>query len=310
MKKIILAAYLLLPLFANAQFFSGELLYKKSFIAKKPSFNIDSAVRNDLGLDMTYLITQHYYKSTYFKEGKETYSYTYHDETKRMYDDFADKGYVTYRDSRKGNLSNIRSRIYKDSIKTVAGHRCFMTESIYENHIQRTYYAEDLKIDPETYKAHLAGDWYNQIKAVNGALSLMSIAEFADHIEISEVVKITPKKLSPNDFKLPSRKEAVASFTALDKRVETIPASLATQTCIRKKLEEAPQSETRVVSYVSFIVSEKGNVSHIEPYNKDAQGYYKIAMEIIASCGLEFKPGEISGKPTSSLVFFPVTFGK
>lgn len=300
----------ILQLPANAQFFSGELLYKKKLIAKTPKFDVDSAMNADLGPEMTYLITRHFYKSVYFKNGKEAYSYTYHDDTKRMYDEYAEKDYITYRDSRKGNTSIIRSRVYKDSIEDVAGHRCFMTEAIYENYILKTYYATDLKIDPESYKGHEAGDWYNRIKEVNGALSLMSISEYSDHIEILEVVKITPRELKPRDFEIPTGKLIVASYDALDKNVEMQSPSVATQACFRKKFEEAPASNEKVVCYVMFIVSDKAKVSHLEPYEKDEQGYYKIAVDIVSSCGIEFMPGEIGGNPVSSLVYFPVNFGR
>jgi hypothetical protein len=311
MKKVLLPTFvwLIFPLTVSAQFFSGELSYKRTIIAKTSRFNVDSAMNAGFGSEMTYLITQHFYKNIYLKDGKEQYSYTYHDDTKRMFDDYADKDYITYRDSRKGNNAMIRSRIYKDSLREVAGHSCFMSETIYDSYIQKTYYATDLRIDPESYRGHLVGDWYNRIKEVDGALSLMSISEYADRIEIQEVVKITPRELKARDFELPRKKILAASFSALDKRVEVQATSLASQACYRKKLEEAPRGE-RYVAYVTFIVSEKGKVSNIEPYMKDNQGYYEIAKEIVTSCGIGFKPGEIDGKPVSSLVFFPVTFGK
>jgi hypothetical protein len=95
MKKVILFNLIILALrlTANAQFFSGELSYKKKIIAKTAKFNADSAMNADLGTEMIYLITPHFYKSVYFKHGKEAYSYTYHDDTKRMYDEHAEKNY-------------------------------------------------------------------------------------------------------------------------------------------------------------------------------------------------------------------------
>jgi hypothetical protein len=311
MKAIVpLLISLAFPVLSSAQFFSGELSYKKKFIAKTSKFNVDSAMNADLGTEMSYLITQGFYKSIYLKNGKEAYSYTYHDDTKRMYDEYADKNYITYRDSRKGNMSKIRSRIYKDSTMNVAGHLCFMTEVIYDKSILKTYYATDLKIDPESYKGHEVGDWYNRIKEVDGALSLMSISEYADHIEIMEVVKIEPRELKSRHFDIPSGKLVVASYAALDKRAEMESPSLATQACIRKKIEEAPPTEEQLISYVTFIVSDKAKISEIEPYQKDEKGYYKIAIDILSSCEIQFKPGEIGGKSVSSLAVLPVTFGR
>ena len=50
-----------------------------------------------------------------------------------------------------------------------------MVERIYENYIDKTYYARDLSINAESFSDHAVGDWYNQIKEVNGALSLGSV---------------------------------------------------------------------------------------------------------------------------------------
>jgi hypothetical protein len=102
----------------------------------------------------------------------------------------------------------------------------------------------------------------------------------------------------------------IASYSALDKRVEMQSPSFATQACFRKKIEEAPPRKEKVVSYVTFILSDEGKISNIEPYEADEQSYHKIAIDIVSSCGIEFKPGEIGGEPVSSLVYFPVNFGK
>ena len=292
-----------------AQFFSGELVYEQRIIPKKPGLNADSIAEQSPGTSMIYLITRHYYKTTYFKGRKETYSYTYHDDEKRMYDEDVDRNFITYRDSRKGNTNMIRSIIYKDSTRKVAGHICFMTESVYESYIQKTYYATDLRIDPESFRGHEVGNWYNEIKQVNGALSLMSINEYATHFEISEVVKITPRNLKPEDFALPSNKKIIASSLALDKQVSLIPPSVASEACYRKKIGEARATET-FTCYVGMIIGADGKISNAEPYEKDPGELYKIAVDILLSCGLEFHPGEIGSKPVSSWVYFPVTFQK
>ncbi len=309
MKIHLLFPFYFLSFSIHAQFFSGELVYEYQIIAKKKGLDIDSMMTASLGTPKTYLITSQYYKTIYFKDGRTSYSYTYHGDTKRMYDDYVNKDYVTFRDSRKGNTSMIRSIVYKDSVKTVAGHRCFMTERIYENYIQKTYYATDLRIDAESFKDHEVGNWYNEIKLVNGALSLMSITEYATHTEIHYVSKIIPRALKPKDFEIPAKKILVASFEALDKEVDVKPISLASEACFRKKFSEVTsQSKDRYTSYVGFIVSDVGKISHIEPYEQDEFGYYKIAVDIISNCGLEFIPGQIKGENVSSWLYFPVNF--
>lgn len=307
--KTLTFALCLLTCSVQAQFFSGELTYTKKFVFKKPGINVDSLNDAERNMSISYLITSHYYKSTHLKDGKMIYSYTYHDDTKRMYDEYADKDYISFRDSRIGNTSQIRTTIYKDSIKIIAGHRCFMVEGIYGNYIQKVYYATDLKIDPETFKGHEVGNWYNEIKAVDGALSLGSATEYATHIEINEVVDIKPRELKKRDFELP-KKMLVASFSALTKKAILKQSSLATQACYRKKLEEAPATGKGQASYVfvSFIVTDKGEITNVEPHQKDDKGYYKIAVDIVSNCGLEFTPGQIDGKEVSALMYIPIEF--
>lgn len=293
-----------------AQFFSGELQYKTSIVSKDKRLNADSILAQKPGTSSSYLITRGYYKSTYYKEGKTTYSYTYHGDTKRMYDErFDQDGLVTYRDSRKGNALRIRSILYKDSIKIILGHPCFMVERVYENYIAKTYYATDLIIDAESFKDHQVGDWYNQIKEVGGALSLSSVYEYATHIEINEVTSIASRNLTASDFELPKKKLVVASSDALDVQAELRQPSQETIICYREKLiAAAPSVKQDYISYVGLVVTEIGEIKNIEPYEKDQFELYKVACDIIAKCGLEFTPGQIDGKSVNSFLYFPIEF--
>ena len=98
MVKVLMLFCLLLPFQAvQAQGFSGEIVYKLSYIPKNDSIDVEKLIDEQLGTSSSYLITDSYYKSTYYKNNKPTYSYTYHGDTKRMYDDYADGAYITYR---------------------------------------------------------------------------------------------------------------------------------------------------------------------------------------------------------------------
>jgi hypothetical protein len=294
-----------------AQYFSGELHYQLTVVPKSPGINADSLLDLEPGTSSLYLITDRYYKSTYFRDGKQTYSYTYHDETRRMYDEVAGKAYITWRDSRKGNTEFIGAVLHKDSVLTILGHTCFMGERIYEDYRSKTWYTPDLRINPESFRGHEVGDWYRQMKAVGGAMSLKTVTEYPTHVEIMEVVKIVERPVKREEFNLPA-KVTVASFSALDKPVDLKPPAQTAIDCYNQKLEAAsgslpPQS---YVCYVGFIVSETGAVSHVDPYEEDAYGVYKIAVDIINNCGFEFMPGEIAGEAVSSWVYFPIQFGK
>src|SRR5688572_9329139 len=119
----------LLPLCAHAQYFSGEMTYDLKIIAKDPKLNADSLKLANHGTSTVYLLTNGHYKMTNFRDGEPVYSYTYHPNTQRMYDDQKDKAYITFRDSRKSKAGRqIKSVMYKDSVRMVAGYKCFMVE--------------------------------------------------------------------------------------------------------------------------------------------------------------------------------------
>jgi hypothetical protein len=313
MKIIFTGAICLLSVVtACAQYFSGEVEYRVRIIAKVKGLNTDSILALQPGTSSVYKIAEGFYKSTYFREGKQVYSYTYHGDTKRMYDAHPEKAYITFRDSRKANNVRIRSIIYKDSVRKEAGYSCFMVERVYENYISKIFYAQDLKINSESFKDHATGDWYNQIKEVDGALSMGSVNEYATYIEVNEVVRVTPQKLTRADFELPSGKIVVASAAALESRVELIPPSKEAVTCYQEKSAAALKGIANInhTCYVGFILKSDGTIAHAEPYEEDAQGLYKVAVEVVEKCGLKFKPGTMEGKAVDSWVYFPVEFSK
>lgn len=308
MRKI----FLLILLFAYGlqgwtQHFSGDVYYAVKIIPKHKNLNVDSILDLQPGTTSLYSITNGYYKSTYFKEGKFTYSYTYHNDTQRMYDEEAGNEYITFRDSRKGNNYRIRSIVYRDSIKVIQGYKCFMVERVYEGYIAKTYYALDLRINPDSFMDHAVGDWYNQIKEVNGALSLGSVNEYATHFEMNEVTKVTPRPLSLSDFTLPD-KLTVASESALDKAVSLAPLTKEVVDCYRQKMLSA-MNGLRIDNlriYIILIVSETGAIDFMEPYEEDEYSLHNTAMDILQNCGIKFMPGEIGGKPVKTLIYFPV----
>jgi len=307
-----IASCLLLTCPALAQYFSGEVEYRVHIISKMEGLNTDSILALQPGTSSVYKIAEGFYKSTYFKEGKEVYSYTYHGDTKRMYDSHPEKGYITFRDSRKANNVRIRSIIYKDSARKVSGHPCFMVERVYENYISKIFYAQDLKINPESFKDHATGDWYNQIKEVDGALSMGSVNEYATYLEVNEVVRVTPQRLKQSDFDLPSGKLIVASAAALDVRVELMPPSKETVSCYQEKSTAALEGIANInhTCYVGFILKADGTIIYTEPYEEDEYGLYKVALDVVEKCGLKFKPGTLDSKAVDSWVYFPVEFSK
>lgn len=291
------------------KFFSGEVHYKSIYKAKRAGFNIDSAKLADRSETMSYLVTDGYYKTSSFLAGAFQYAYTYLPDKKRMYDEDIDNQFITYRDATKGNTDLIRSRIYKDSIKMIAGQKCFMVERVYNGYIQYSYYAMNLKLNHDTFKGHAVGGWYDAMKEVDGALSMGSVTEYTTHVEIAEVVRVVQRKVDPKEFALPD-KPIVASMEALDVKVALQTPSQDAIQCYQQKMEavfEKTDAEG-FVSYVGFIVKTDGTRTNFVPYEKDPRGLYQTAIEVIRDCGFIFTPGSMGGTVVDSFVYFPVEF--
>ena len=295
----------------NAQHFSGEIEYEMKIIPKKENLNLDSLWALKPGKKAKYLITSNFYKSTYFNDDIETYSYTYDNVSKKMYDDQASQPYITFRDSRRANFQYGKSEVNRDSLVNILGMDCFMVkyESEYGN--STTYYSNDIKVDYETFKDHQVGNWYNKLKEVDGCITLKTITEFPDYYEIQEAVKITPMELNHKDFELNMDKIIVASYSALDKNVELIQPNQESINCYvaKHKLGLAKKDVNESITcYLSFVINKNGELSYLQPVEDTYDELNDIAIDILKNCGFKFTPGEIDGITVSSLAYFPIEF--
>lgn len=297
-----------------AQYFSGEIQYETEIIPKNKDVNVDSLWALKQGKTKTYLISDSFYKSTFYTNGKATYAYFYDNISKRMYDDYAERDYITYRDSRKANYEYYGSQIYRDSTEIILGLDCFMVKSESDYGKTRTFYSDEIRVNAASFEDHKVGNWHEKLKEVNGSLPIKTITEFEKHIEIQKAVKITPLELDQHDFEVPGEKIIVAAYTALDKRVELRQPSRTQldryQTLIREGVKDISLDKDNYKSYVGFVVTRKGELQFIEALEQDPHGLYKIAERAIRECGFEFIPGKIDGRKVSSLAYFPVEFKK
>lgn len=309
MKKLLLAIFFI-PLFVNAQYFSGEITYEIKIIPKSDTVNLKKVIEQKEGTTAKYLVTAKRYKSSYFKDGEYNYSYTYNDETKRMYDDYADKPYLTFRDSRKSNGEYSTSIIFKDSTTKILGHLCYMVISESEYGKSKTYYSDDIKVDYDGFEGHKVGNWYNKLKEVDGAISLKTITEHDSYIEIQEAINIDERKVKDKEFELP-KKELAASFTALDNQIEMKQPSQDQIQCYQQKVGSVSKmGGEKYICYISFILKKDGQIKFVEAYEEDDGGLYKVALDVVENCGFEFNPGTIAGELFDSQVYFPIEFLK
>lgn len=293
----------------RAQFFSGEITYEKRIIPTSDSLDIDQLRDAWLGDSFNYIISNGRYKSSYYKDGILTYSYLYDNESKRMYDERADKPYITFRDSRKTSVEPDQSQIFSDSITTILGHTAYMVA--YEStNKTKTYYSDDIRVDASQYEGHQVGNWYNKLKEVNGAISLKTIIEHEGYTEITEVIDIKNRKVSDEEFQLPD-KPIAANYTALDQPVQMDELTQEQLQCYVSKAKKVSKvNGSKYLSYVIFLVDKDGLVKFLEPYEKDGNEFYKTAIHIIQNCKFQFQPGQIDGQPVVSEVYLPLEFLK
>ncbi|MBC2844632.1 hypothetical protein [Winogradskyella flava] len=294
-----------------AQNFSGEIEYEIKIIPKNKNFNLDSLMNIKKGSIAKYVITNNKYKSTYYKDNLETYSYTYDDVSKRMYDNYVENPYITYRDSRRANFNYKGSKIHLDSTLIILDKSCFMVEYDSDYGKSKVYYSNEIKVAYDSFKGHKVGNWYEKLKEVDGCLSIKTITEFDEYYEIQEAVKITPRTLDNEEFSLPENKKVVASYTALDKRVELEQPNQNVINCYLSKIQDAIEKKgikDSKTSYLSFVVTDTGDIKYVDALEDDSLGLFKVAIDILDNCDLKFIAGEIDGKPVSSLTYFPIEF--
>jgi len=299
-----------IPLTVLSQF-SGEITYEYKIIPKSINVNVDSLYQELTGTTSTYLITDSYYKSTYFKNGEVTYSYTYHDETKRMYDNQSTLGYITYRDSRVSDLETNDFEIFRDSTIEILGETAILLKTNYSENLTKSYYSTERKVNYKTFEGHQVANWYNRLKSTGGGILLKSITYFETHTEILKAINISERLVDRNEFDLPADKPIAASASALDERVELKTPTNQQIRCyqtIIKKASGKLKDKNSLSIYLRFIVTKNGKIKQLSVVNRDKNGLYLAAIDVLKSCKLSFIPGKINGESVDSETYFPINF--
>lgn len=311
MRFLSILTFCLLAFSTSAQYFSGEITFKTT-IVPKGDVELDSTVTKQDGQISIYTIKAGRYKNAYLEDGEESYSYTYNNKGKRMYDVRKGEKYITYRDSRRGNSVNKSTTVHRDSVATILGYPCYLVHRDADYGYVRTYYSDSVRVDYESFQQHAVGSWYKELKKVNGSVTIKSIIEYETYTSIKEAIKIVRREVPDEEFALPEL-PTVASYQALDARVQLSPLSEAQIDCYQKALKRASKikgSDEIHTTYMNFVVTESDQIKFVDVFNPDEFGYDVIAAEIMETCGLQFKAGKIGGVPVSSEVFFPIEFDR
>ncbi|GAB5527844.1 MAG: hypothetical protein Roseis2KO_57160 [Roseivirga sp.] len=312
MKRIIVSIlWLVSATSLFAQNFSGEITKKTTIIARQEGLDTDSILNEKFGDTSVYLITDGYYKSSYLKNGEMTYGYTYHKGEDKIFDENAEDPYITYRDVRKPNSTESNRQVFRDSTIEVMGYKCFLVKSEYEDHTTHSYYTDELKVKYDNFEGHTIANWYEHLKELDGAQLLKVVSEYASYTEVSEAIKVDVRDVAISEFDLPNDKPVVASYQALDEEVGMKEVTTAMATCYNEKISAVSSSKpdaTENTVYISLIVTEDGSMEYLKAVEEDANGFHKVALDIVQNCGLKLVPGKIDGKAVASQTYFPITF--
>lgn len=307
MKKLFILLFIF-PFYGNTQDFTGEITYETRIIPKSDSVDLTEIIEKKQGNTSSYIINSESYKTILYENGAFTYSYTYDSDTKLMYDENAGQPYITYRDATKANNESYSSQTYKDSIAVILGYEAYLTIRESEYGRSKSYVSAELKVNYEKFEGHEVGNWSNHLKEHDGAMTLRTITEYDAFLEVKEAVKVVKRKIKPIEFKIP-KKPIGASFTALDEHADIEKPTEAQIQCYQNKVQGISKSEgERYTTYVTFLLEKDGTIQFVDTFEKDEDGLYEVAIDIIKNCGFTFIPGKIKGEPVASQVFFPVEF--
>lgn len=295
----------------QAQDFSGKITKKLRYEITDSRLDEDSLRQKETGDVSTYLIKDGYYKSAYLRDDKETYSYTYRKGDFRMYDYEAGQPYITWRDARISNVSNSKSEIFRDSIRTILGYECFMVKTAYEDYTNYSFHTDALKVATKNFKGHEVGNWYDELVELDGAQTLMSITVYEGYKEIWEATEVDVREVKNTEFDLPKGLKTYPSSQALDAGVEMKQPSISLRRCYLNKVKKVYEQngsleEFRVI--LKMIINEKGDIEYVKATEADELGFAEAAVDIVQTCGFEFEPGKLKRKKVASVFYFPIDF--
>ncbi|MBD2721007.1 hypothetical protein [Hymenobacter armeniacus] len=167
MNKLLLGCGLLLCSFTVAPdgpWFSGKIVYKNSF-ATLTGQDITDKIAPVMGSQNLYYINGENYKS--YTEKKQLLE-LYTAKTNEM------QYFINGQKSVIDAAANAPAAVVKPLTEkaTIAGYACQSLQIDADGNTTVYYYSPKLRVNPELYSKHLAGNWYAFLKASKGALPL------------------------------------------------------------------------------------------------------------------------------------------
>lgn len=310
MKSVFIALICTISLTALGQKFSGELTYTISAIPKSETAKIPQQILDQVGT-YTYLIKNGYYQSTRVENNEILSVDTYRDDSKMIYSQNKEVSYISYSTTNQKDESPTVFTLQKDSTVKLLGTTCHLLQKSKDDVIQGTYYVSTKhKLDPESFSTHFMYDWYNQLKASEGALPLYSKSDNGDYWVVMETKSIKKRKLEESEFSIPTDKQLVPKISALDEPYTMEAPSEDLINCMKSVSDNLPKELRKkgFTSTVRFILHKDGSISNITLREKGNPLLDEAALKMIEQCGMPLIPGKIDGEVVDCEVVLPLRF--
>jgi hypothetical protein len=197
MKKLLIACSVLLYSFtvaADGPWFSGKIVYRNSF-ATLAGQDISDKIAPIMGSENLYYISGENYKS--YTEKKQLLELYTAKSNQMQY-------FINGQPSTVDAATNSPGAVVKpltDKV-TIAGYVCQSLQIDADGNTTVYYYSPKLRVNPELYKKHLAGNWYAFLQASNGALPLkFTMTDRKQGFVMNcEATSVQPMVLAENEF--------------------------------------------------------------------------------------------------------------
>lgn len=198
MKNIPKILFLLLSVAFYSQSFKGEIIYSNTYKSKTEQIS-DEQWGTMLGTTQNYFTQDGNYKS--ITNGKLFLWQIYLNKENKVYNKMSNSETIYWNDCSVQEDDILKAEINKN-VTTILGMQC--DEIILEctSGIQRYYFNSSLSTDPDLFKNHKLGNWYDYISRVK-AFPLKMIIENKQLVVTSIATKINRKELGNSFFDLP-----------------------------------------------------------------------------------------------------------
>ncbi len=198
MKNLLTTLLIFLSVVLTAQNFKGEITYSNTYESKSEQLTNEQ-------LTAMLGTTQHYFtkNGNYKSETNGTFFLwqTYINKENRLYSKMAASETVYWNDCSIQGDKVIKADIRKNA-ETVLGKSCDEITLVCESGIQKYYFNTSLAVNPDLFKNHKFGNWYDFISR-SKAFPLKIVIENPQFKMTSIATKVEPKDIPDSFFKLP-----------------------------------------------------------------------------------------------------------